>query len=64
MFFSSIICDSFETTSLPTVKTYPIDYNIVYYSVGITCAFTTIISGLFPALKASKVDPVEIIRGK
>jgi hypothetical protein len=23
----------------------------------------TIISGLFPALKASKVDPVEIIRG-
>jgi lipoprotein-releasing system permease protein len=27
-------CDPFETTSLPTVKTYPIDYNIVYYSIG------------------------------
>jgi lipoprotein-releasing system permease protein len=64
--FSSIIdVIPFETTSLPTVKTYPIDYNIVYYSIGITFAlFTTIISGLFPALKASKVDPVEIIRGK
>jgi lipoprotein-releasing system permease protein len=37
MFFSSIIdVIPFETT-LPTVKTYPIDYNIVYY-VGITFA--------------------------
>ncbi|CAM2983382.1 ABC transporter permease [Flavobacterium frigoris] len=64
--FSAIIdVIPFETTSLPTVKTYPIDYNIVYYSIGITFAlFTTIISGLFPALKASRVDPVEIIRGK
>lgn len=64
--FSSIIdVIPFETTSLPTVKTYPIDYNIVYYAIGITFALcTTIIAGLFPALKASKVDPVEIIRGK
>jgi lipoprotein-releasing system permease protein len=66
-YFFSVIIDMvpFETTSLPTVKTYPIDYNIVYYIIGITFAlFTTIIAGLFPALKASKVDPVEIIRGK
>lgn len=55
----------FETTSLPTVKTYPIDYNVLYYMIGISFAlFTTVIAGLFPALKASKVDPVEIIRGK
>ncbi|MGO4818728.1 ABC transporter permease [Flavobacterium sp. W22_SRS_FP1] len=55
----------FETTSLPTVKTYPIDYNVLYYIIGISFAlFTTVIAGLFPALKASKVDPVEIIRGK
>jgi lipoprotein-releasing system permease protein len=63
----SLIIDMvpFETTSLPTIKTYPIDYNIVYYVIGISFAlFTTIIAGLFPALKASKVDPVEIIRGK
>ncbi|MGO4903933.1 ABC transporter permease [Flavobacterium sp. W20_MBD1_R3] len=64
--FSSIIdVIPFETSSLPTVKTYPINYNPLYYSIGITFAlFTTTIAGLFPALKASKVDPVEIIRGK
>jgi lipoprotein-releasing system permease protein len=55
----------FETASLPTIKTYPIDYNIVYYFIGMCFAvFTTTIAGLFPALKASKIDPVEIIRGK
>jgi len=55
----------FETTSLPTVKTYPVDYNVLYYIIGISFAlFTTVVAGLFPALKASKVDPVEIIRGK
>ena len=64
--FSSIIdVIPFETSSLPTVKTYPINYNLIYYVIGITFAlFTTTIAGLFPALKASKVDPVEIIRGK
>ena len=64
--FSSIIdMIPFETASLPTVKTYPISYNGLYYVIGITFAlFTTAIAGLFPALKASKVDPVEIIRGK
>lgn len=55
----------FETESLPTIKTYPIDYKVIYYVIGITFAvFTTAIAGLFPALKASKIDPVEIIRGK
>ncbi|UFH45885.1 ABC transporter permease [Flavobacterium galactosidilyticum] len=64
--FSSIIdVIPFETSSLPTVKTYPINYNAIYYVIGIVFAlFTTTIAGLFPALKASKVDPVEIIRGK
>lgn len=64
--FSSIIdVIPFETASLPTVKTYPINYNPLFYIIGITFAlFTTTIAGLFPALKASKVDPVEIIRGK
>jgi lipoprotein-releasing system permease protein len=55
----------FKTDSLPTIKTYPIDYNVVYYIIGfIFAVFTTTIAGLFPALKASKIDPVEIIRGK
>ena len=55
----------FNTSSLPTITTYPINYNPIYYFIGIAFAlFTTIIAGLFPALKASKVDPVAIIRGK
>lgn len=64
--FTSIIdVIPFETASLPTVKTYPINYNPVFYIIGILFAlFTTVIAGLFPAMKASRVDPVEIIRGK
>ena len=64
--FSSIIdVLPFNTAALPTVKTYPINYNPLFYVIGIVFAlFTTTIAGLFPALKASKVDPVEIIRGK
>jgi lipoprotein-releasing system permease protein len=64
--FTSIIdIIPFETAALPTIKTYPIHFTIVYYIIGIVFAlFTTTIAGLFPALKASKIDPVEIIRGK
>jgi lipoprotein-releasing system permease protein len=64
--FSSIIAIiPFETASLPTIKTYPIQFSAIFYVIGIVFAlFTTTIAGLFPALKASKVDPVEIIRGK
>jgi lipoprotein-releasing system permease protein len=55
----------FKTASLPTITTYPINYDPIYYIIGIVFAlFTTVIAGLFPALKASKVDPVAIIRGK
>ena len=64
--FTSIIdIIPFETAALPTIKTYPINYDPMFYFIGISFAlFTTIVAGLFPALKASKVDPVEIIRGK
>lgn len=55
----------FNTASLPTITTYPINYNPLFYIIGIVFAMvTTFIAGLFPALKASKIDPVEIIRGK
>jgi lipoprotein-releasing system permease protein len=55
----------FDTPSLPTVKTYPVNFNPIYYYIGIVFSIlTTFIAGVFPALKASKVDPVEIIRGK
>ena len=64
--FASIInIIPFETASLPTIKTYPINYDVLYYVISMIFAlFTTTFAGLFPALKASKVDPVEIIRGK
>jgi lipoprotein-releasing system permease protein len=64
--FTSIIdVIPFKTAALPTVKTYPIHYTPLYYIIGMVFAlFTTTIAGLFPAMKASKVDPVEIIRGK
>jgi lipoprotein-releasing system permease protein len=55
----------FETASLPTIKTYPIVYSGIYYGIGISFAMvTTFFAGLFPAQKASKLDPVTIIRGK
>ena len=42
-----------------------IDYNPVYYLIGSSFAIlTTYIAGWLPARKASKVDPVVIIRGK
>ncbi|MFC7773119.1 ABC transporter permease [Flavobacterium sp. GCM10027622] len=64
--FSNIIdLIPFNTAALPTIKTFPVNYNPLFYIIGITFALiTTLIAGLFPALKASKVDPVEIIRGK
>ncbi|CAM3848856.1 ABC transporter permease [Aquirufa aurantiipilula] len=55
----------FNTNSLPTVKTYPINYNPKYYMIGTVFAIiTTYLAGYFPSRKASKIDPVIIIRGK
>ncbi|MBN8643574.1 MAG: ABC transporter permease [Flavobacteriales bacterium] len=64
--FTNIIDNiPFNTAALPTVTTYPINFNPMFYVIGITFALiTTLIAGLFPAVKASKIDPVEIIRGK
>ncbi|QQR88246.1 MAG: ABC transporter permease [Flavobacteriales bacterium] len=55
----------FVTQALPTVTTFPIDYDPKYYGIAVVFALiTTWIAGWFPARKAAKVDPVEIIRGK
>ncbi len=55
----------FNTASLPTIQTYPINYNPKFYIIGIVFSFiTTYFAGWFPARKASKIDPVVIIRGK
>jgi lipoprotein-releasing system permease protein len=55
----------FETAALPAIHTFPVNYNILYYLIGIIFALiTTFIAGMFPAQKAGKIDPVIIIRGK
>ena len=55
----------FNTAALPTVKTYPINYNPKFYIIGIVFSIiTTYLAGFLPSRKASKIDPVIIIRGK
>jgi lipoprotein-releasing system permease protein len=55
----------FNTQALPTIKTYPINYNVMFYLIGaVFSLITTYFAGWFPSRKASKVDPVIIIRGK
>ncbi len=55
----------FNTASLPTVTTYPINYDPKFYLIaGLFSLVTTYLAGYFPSQKASKVDPVVIIRGK
>lgn len=55
----------FNTASLPRVKTYPVSYEPVFYLIGFSFSMlTTYLAGWFPARKASKIDPVTIIRGK
>lgn len=55
----------FHFASLPTITTYPVNYNPWYYVIGIVFSLlTTYLAGLLPALKAARVDPVTIIRGK
>jgi len=55
----------FHPTAIPTIKTFPVSYNPLFYVIAIFFSFlTTYFAGWFPAQKASKVDPVIIIRGK
>lgn len=55
----------FNTAALPTIKTFPINYNPKFYLIAtIFSIVTTYFAGYFPARKASSIDPVIIIRGK
>lgn len=63
----SVVIDNlpFETEALPTIKTFPVNYNGWYYVIGITFAMiSTFLAGYLPSKKAKKIDPVEIIRGQ
>ncbi len=55
----------FDTESLPTVEFYPVDFNPKFYVIGaLFSIITTYLAGFFPSRKASRIDPVDIIRGK
>jgi len=55
----------FATEALPTIKTYPINFDIGFYVIGIVFALiSTFFAGYLPAQKAKKIDPVKIIRGQ
>jgi len=54
----------FETEALPTITTYPVNYDPTYYLIGITFAFlSTFVAGYLPSNRAKNIDPVKIIRG-
>lgn len=63
----SVVIDEtpFVTEALPTIDTYPINYNPLFYIIGIVFAMvSTFLAGYLPARKAKGIDPVEIIRGQ
>lgn len=63
----SVIIDNapFDTEALPTIKTFPVNFAVKYYVVGVVFAMiSTFFAGFFPARKAQRIDPVEIIRGQ
>ncbi|MTB50112.1 FtsX-like permease family protein [Lewinella sp. W8] len=63
----SVLIDNtpFVTEALPTIKTYPVNFDPAYYIIGIVFAMiSTFFAGFLPARRARKIDPVEIIRGQ
>lgn len=55
----------FETEALPTIKTFPVNFDPWFYVIGITFALlSTFIAGYLPSKRAKKIDPVKIIRGQ
>src|SRR6056297_350196 len=54
----------FDTDAMPTLTTYPVTFEFIYYLIGIIFALiSTFIAGYLPSKKAKNIDPVEIIRG-
>jgi lipoprotein-releasing system permease protein len=65
-FITSYIVSKIEVklSGLVTLDHLTINFDPNFYAVGFVFAIcTTALAGYFPALKASKVDPVDIIRG-
>ncbi len=55
----------FQTEALPTVETYPINLDPLFFVIGFSFAMlSTFLAGYLPSKKAKKIDPVIIIRGQ
>lgn len=55
----------FETDALPTIKTMPVNFDPMFYVIGMIFAIiSTYFAGYFPSKKAQRIDPVDIIRGQ
>ncbi len=55
----------FNTDALPTIETYPVNFDPRFYGIGIVFAMiSTFLAGYLPAKRAKQIDPVEIIRSQ
>jgi lipoprotein-releasing system permease protein len=55
---------SFPAGTFFRISTFPVNFKTSHYVLGVVFGFlTTLFAGYFPALKASRIDPVRIIRG-
>ncbi|NBG66318.1 ABC transporter permease [Acidiluteibacter ferrifornacis] len=66
-FLLSVLIDNtpFKTEAVPTLETFPVNFDPVYYIIGIIFALiATFLAGYLPSRKAKNIDPVEIIRGQ
>tara|TARA_R110002049_G_scaffold265234_2_gene441353 strand:+ start:6693 stop:7952 length:1260 start_codon:yes stop_codon:yes gene_type:complete len=66
-FLLSVLIDNtpFETEAIPTISTFPVNFDPSYYFIGIIFALiATFLAGYLPSRKAKNIDPVEIIRGQ
>jgi lipoprotein-releasing system permease protein len=54
----------FDGGEFLSVETFPVNMQLKYYVFGMLFGIiSTLLAGYFPARKASKIDPVNILRG-
>ncbi|WP_090171166.1 ABC transporter permease [Neolewinella agarilytica] len=55
----------FEISALPSITTYPVNFEPLYFIIGfIFAVVASFFAGYLPANKAMKMDPVDVLRGQ